>query len=346
MSSGNYDFGLPVPCFIIAEAGVNHNGRLDLALRLVDVAVEAGADAVKFQTFIAEQVMSSGAPKAAYQQQTTGADESQLDMVKRLQLDFDSFRQIKDYCDRRGILFLSTPFDWTSADFLDDLGVPLFKVPSGEVVNHPFLEYLARKGKPIIMSTGMCYLSEVDEALRVIRRYNNQPLALLHCTSNYPAAVADVNLLAMQTMSAAFQLPVGYSDHTQGIEIALAAVALGARVIEKHFTLDKTLFGPDHLSSLEPQELQAMVHGIRKVEGSLGHGRKEPAPSEADVAAVARRSLVAACDLPAGTVLTEAHIAILRPGTGIPPMLRTYLLGRTVRTAISVGSLLEWRQLI
>ncbi len=330
------------PCFIIAEAGVNHNGDLALAMRLVDIACKAGADAVKFQTFRAEKVISPVAPKADYQKHTTGEDETQLEMVRRLELSGDHFRKLYDYCHQRGILFLSTPFDDESANFLDHLGVPALKIPSGEVTNHPFLEYIARKGKPIILSTGMSFLSEVDEAVRVIHQTGNRQLILLHCVSNYPANPADANLRAMQTLAAAFQLPTGYSDHTPGIEVALAAAALGACVIEKHVTLDKNLPGPDHRASLEPGELAAMVQGIRTVEMALGHGRKEPTTSEASTAIVARRSLVAACDIPAGATLTEAMIAIRRPGTGLPPSMRPYLVGRTARTSIPAGSLIAF----
>ena len=333
------------PCFIIAEAGVNHNGSLEMARQLVDVAAQAGADAVKFQTFKAEKVVSRQAPKAAYQLQTTDTGESQLDMVKRLELPFDAFRELYDYCQAKDILFMSTPFDEESADFLDELGVPVFKVGSGEITNWPFLEYVAHKGKPMILSTGMSYLSEVDEAVRVIRDAGCDQLLLLHCVSNYPADPAGANLRAMHTLATAFGVPVGYSDHTLGIVVAIAAVALGACVIEKHFTLDRGLPGPDHRASLEPGELVVLVQGIRAVEAALGHGRKEPAISEANTAAVARRSLVAARNIPAGTMLTEELMAIKRPGTGLPPAMRSYLIGRTVRTTIPAGVLLTLEML-
>lgn len=328
------------PVFIIAEAGVNHNGSLEMARQLVDVAAQAGADAVKFQIFKAEKVISPQAPKAVYQLQTTNTSESQLDMVKRLELSFDDFRELYACCQDRGILFMATPFDEDSADFLNELGMPVFKIGSGEITNWPFLEYAARKRKPIILSTGMSYLSEVDEAVRVIHDAGSDQLVLLHCVSNYPANPADANLRAMHTMATAFGVPVGYSDHTLGIEVAIAAVALGACMIEKHFTLDRTLPGPDHQASLEPDELKTLVRGIRTVEVSLGHGRKEPAASEANTTAVARRSLVAAQDIPAGAVLTEDLIAIKRPGTGLSPAMRPYLIGRTARTTIPAGTLL------
>jgi len=330
------------PCFIIAEAGVNHNGSLEMAKRLVDAAVKAGADAVKFQTFKAEKVVSSHAPKAAYQKNTTDPAESQLEMIRRLELPYEAFRELKVYCDQRGILFMSTPFDEDSADFLDSLDVPVFKVPSGEVTNHPFLKHVAQKGKPLIMSTGMSYLSEVDEAFRVVWDAGNEQLVLLHCVSNYPADPADVNLRAIQTMSAAFQVPVGYSDHTLGIEIPLAAVALGACVIEKHFTLDRDLSGPDHRASLEPAELKAMVDGIRSIEQALGNGRKIPASSEDDTRRVARRSLALKEDLPQGVLLQASMLTALRPASGISPNLVSHVVGREAARQLRAGAILQW----
>ena len=333
------------PCFIIAEAGVNHNGSLEMALQLVDVAAQAGADAIKFQTFQAEKLVSSQAPKADYQLQTTDAGESQLAMLQRLELSFDAFRELFAYCRTRGILFLSTPFDDESANFLDDLGVAAFKIPSGEVTNLPFLTHVARKGKPLIVSTGMAYLGEVETAVRTIGATGNQALVLLHCVSNYPADPADINLRAMATMGAAFAVPVGYSDHTMGDEVALAAVALGACVIEKHFTLDRTLPGPDHGASLEPEELGHLIQGIRRVESALGHGRKEPVASEINTASVARKSLVAEHEIGVGTQLTDRHIGIKRPGNGLPPMMLPYVLGRTARVHIPAGAVLSLEML-
>jgi N-acetylneuraminate synthase len=331
---------------VIAEAGVNHNGDLDMALQLVDAAAAAGADAVKFQTFIANRVISASAPKAKYQLQTTCATESQLDMIRPLQLSPQAHRELSDYSQERGVLFMSTPFDEDSVDLLDELGVPVFKIGSGEITNWPFLEYIARIGKPIILSTGMSYLSEVDEAVRVIRNAGCRQLLLLHCVSNYPAAPDDANLRAMETMMRAFQVPVGYSDHTPGIEVSLAATALGACVIEKHFTLDKNLPGPDHRASLEPSELAALIKGVRTVEAALGHGEKRPAASEVNTAAVARRSLVAAQDINAGTVVTREMIAIKRPGTGLPPAMHSYLVGRTTRTNIPADTLISLEMLV
>lgn len=333
------------PCFIIAEAGVNHNGSLEMARQLVDMAVQAGADAVKFQTFKAERIVARDAPKAEYQVRNTGNTESQFEMISRLELSPEMHRDLWNYCNGLGILFMSSPFDQQSADLLADLDVAVFKIPSGELTNLPFLDHVAQKGKPMIVSTGMANLSEVETAIHTIHQANNRDLMLLHCLSNYPADPADVNLKAMATMTMAFQVPVGYSDHTTGIEVSLAAVALGACIIEKHFTLDRNLPGPDHPASLEPEELASMVRGIRTIEASLGHGRKEPAASEANTAAVARKSLVAAQDLPAGQRLTEAHITVKRPGTGLPPSMITHVLGRTTRVAVPAETLITLEML-
>jgi N,N'-diacetyllegionaminate synthase len=332
-------------CFIIAEAGVNHNGSVERARQLIEVAVQAGADAVKFQTFRAERVVTPDAPKAAYQLRNTGIVESQYEMLRRLELPQEAHRELMSYCSEHGILFMSTPFDEDSADFLDELGIAVFKLPSGEITNLPFITHVARKGKPLIVSTGMACMSEVETAVGSITAAGNRDFVLLHCVSNYPAEPADVNLRAMRTMLETFNVPVGYSDHTQGIEVSLAAVALGACVIEKHFTLSRDLPGPDHRASLEPDELSAMVRGIRTVEAALGHGRKEPAASEAETVAIARRSLVAACDIAAGTKLTEDLIAIRRPGTGLPAAMLPKVVGRTMRVPARAGTLLTLEML-
>jgi N-acetylneuraminate synthase/N,N'-diacetyllegionaminate synthase len=331
--------------FIIAEAGVNHNGDLTLARRLVEAAAAAKADAVKFQTFRAERVAGPASPKAAYQLATTGRETSQLDMLRGLELPREAFAELQRECEARGILFLSTPFDEESADLLEKLNVPAFKIPSGEITNVPLLAHVARKRRPIILSTGMSTMEEVRAAVETLRQAGATQLILLHCVSNYPADPRDANLRAMAAMAEAFQVPVGYSDHTPGIEVALAAVALGACVIEKHFTLDRTLPGPDHRASLMPQELEALVRGIRIVESSLGDGRKRPMPSEADTAAVARRSLAAARDIAAGQTLTEDAIEILRPGGGLPPALRPAVVGRTATVDILAGTPLTWDML-
>jgi N-acetylneuraminate synthase len=316
-----------------------------MAFRLVDAAAEAGADVVKFQTFKAEEVVSPVAPKADYQVQTTGGAESQLEMVKKLELSDDAFRQIQRRCVEKGIVFLSTPFDKGSADLLEEMGVEAFKIGSGELTNLPFLAYLARKGKPLILSTGMSNLDEVVASVEALRAAGNKDLVLLHCVSNYPAAPASVNLRAMKTLEERFDVPVGYSDHTQGIAISLAAVALGACVIEKHFTLDCNLPGPDHRASIEPHELAEMVRGIRMVQTAIGDGIKRPVSEEMSTAAVARRSLVAAADLPAGTVLTADHIAIRRPGSGLPPSMYSQVVGRRLLAELGAGNLFTMEML-
>jgi N,N'-diacetyllegionaminate synthase len=328
------------PCFIIAEAGVNHNGDTGMAMRLIQSAAQAGTDAVKFQTFKAERLASPQAPKAIYQEENTLKHESQLEMLHKLELPTDAYPALMEECNKHGILFLSTPFDEESANMLDSLGMEMFKISSGDLTNLPLLIHIARKGKPMILSTGMSYLSEVDVAVRTIFAAGNQQLALLHCTSSYPANPADINLRAMNTMAQAFHTPVGFSDHSMGIEIPLAAVAMGASIIEKHFTLDRNLPGPDQRASLEPSELGSLVKGIRKVESALGHGRKEPVEAEADTAAVARKSLVARQNIPAGSRLEESHIVIMRPGTGLPPAMLPYMVGRIARQNISAGTLI------
>jgi N,N'-diacetyllegionaminate synthase len=331
--------------FIIAEAGVNHNGSIDLALRLVDAAKASGADAVKFQTFRAQRLASRAAHKAAYQERTTANTESQFQMLQRLELDVTAHRRLMDYCQQIGILFLSSPFDMESADLLAEMDLPLFKVPSGEITNWPFLKHIARKGKPMIVSTGMSTLGEVEEAVHVLREAGASQLTLLHCVTEYPAPYNEINLRAMQTLKTAFGLPVGYSDHTPGIEIAVAAVALGAEVIEKHLTLDRALPGPDHHASLEPAEFAQMVSSIRHVEQSLGKGIKGPAPCEVPNIAVARKSVVAARGLAAGHTLVAADLEIKRPGNGLAPKLLPALIGRTLRVSVREEELLDWNHL-
>jgi N-acetylneuraminate synthase/N,N'-diacetyllegionaminate synthase len=326
--------------FIIAEAGVNHNGDLEMARKLVEVAVAAGADAVKFQTFRAEAVASPNAPKAQYQIDTTGNSETQLEMLRRLELSPRAHHEIQELCRKSGIIFLSTPFDEAAADLLAQFDVPAFKISSGDITNLPLLAHVARNGKPVILSTGMSDLDEVAEAVTAIQNEGCDQLILLHCVTNYPASATDINLRAMRTMTEAFGVPVGYSDHTTGIEIPMAAVALGACVIEKHFTLDRDLPGPDHRASLEPAELRAMIEGIRKVEAALGDGRKAPANSELDTARIARRSLVAVGDIRAGTRIVREMIAAKRPGTGLPPAKLSLILGRTALVDITAGSML------
>lgn len=341
---GDRPVGPGAPCFLIAEAGVNHNGQLDLACALVDAAAAAGVDAVKFQTFRAEELATPDAPKAAYQEAAV-LRESHLEMLRWLELDPKDHRALSDHCRTRGVRFLSSPFDSESADLLADLGVEAYKVGSGELTNHPLLAHLARRGLPILLSTGMANLGEVEAALQTIEANGAPDVALLHCVSAYPAVAEDANLRAMHTLATAFGLPTGYSDHTKGIEVALAAVALGAVLLEKHLTMDRTLDGPDHAASLEPDELAAMVRSVRAVEVALGDGRKRPAAVERECADAARRSLVAAQDLPEGTVLTAPLIALRRPGTGLPPALLPHVLWRTLRVDVRQGDLLTLEML-
>jgi N,N'-diacetyllegionaminate synthase len=338
---GPKNIGSGEPVFFIAEAGVNHNGDLHRAKNLVDAAAEAGADAVKFQTFRAEELVSASAPKARYQKETTGTDESQLEMIKRLELSADAFRELSKHCESRKILFLSSPFDPQSVDLLENLNILAYKVPSGEINNWPFLEHIASKHKPVILSTGMCYLSEVDEAIRVLESAGCTELALLHCTSSYPASAASSNLRAMQTLATAFQKPVGLSDHTLGPEIPLAAVALGGCIIEKHLTLDKSLPGPDHQASMDPIELRSLIRAIRNVESAMGDGIKRPNASEEDVRNVARRSILTRQVIPQGVRITRDMLVFKRPGTGIPPSKLSTVVGRRAAREIPADTLIQ-----
>jgi N-acetylneuraminate synthase len=331
--------------FIIAEAGVNHNGSMELAFKLIDAAKASGADAVKFQTFRADSLASRSAHKAVYQKRTTDVAESQVEMLRRLELDSAMHVRLINHCREVGIQFLSSPFDAESADLLDEMKVPLFKIPSGEITNLPFLQHIAGKHRPVIMSTGMSNLGEVEEAVHTLQAGGVIDLTLLHCVTEYPAPYAEVNLRAMQTLKQAFGLPVGYSDHTPGIEIAIAAVALGAEVIEKHFTLDRALPGPDHRASLETGELKDMVTAIRNVETALGSGIKVPAPCELPNISVARKSVVASRPMPAGHRLEAGDLNIKRPGQGLSPKLVSVLIGRTLRIAIDEDELMSWDHL-
>jgi len=342
---GERRVGVGEPVFIIAEAGVNHNGDLGLARQLIDVARTSGADAVKFQTFRADRIATAAAPKAQYQLRTTDSAESQFEMLRKLELSPAAHRELQAYARERGILFLSTPFDEESALLLAELDVPVFKISSGDLTNLPLLDAVARMGRPLILSTGMSNLEEVREAVETVRAGLCDELILLHCVSNYPADASDVNLRAMRTLADAFHVPVGYSDHTEGTAVALASAALGACVIEKHFTLDRNLPGPDHKASLEPIDLAEMIRGIRLVEAALGHGRKECAESERETALVARRSLTAARDIPAGTKLTREMIVARRPGTGLAPSLLPRLVGRTLKAPLAAGCLFSLEML-
>ena len=311
---------------IIAEAGVNHNGSLDMAKKLVDTAHACGADIVKFQTAKLDSLVSKSAHMADYQKKNTGVEESQKDMLKKLLLDFDEFVELADYCKKVGIMFLSTPFDIESIHFLKDMQ-DIWKVPSGEITNYPYLVEIAKTGKKVILSTGMADMEEIQSALDVLKNNGTKDITILHCTTEYPAPIKDVNLNVMKTFRSAFGLPIGYSDHTQGIEVDIAAVALGAEVIEKHFTLDRNLPGPDHKASLEPSELKAMVDGIRKIELAMGTEIKRPSEVELKNRDVARKSIVAKAIIKAGDILTENNITTKRPGTGINPMRWNEVIG-------------------
>jgi len=329
------------PCFVIAEAGVNHNGNVALAHQLVDAAATAGADAVKFQTFEPDRLASPAARKAPYHIAVTDASETQRDMLRRLSLRPADFRALKAHAEDRALIFLSTPHDEPSADVLDELDVVAFKIASGDVTNHPFLAALARRGRPLLLSTGMSDLAEVAAAVRVIRDAGNPPLALLHCVSSYPAPIGAANLRAMAAMRVAFDVPVGYSDHTLGLETALAAVALGACVLEKHLTLDRSAPGPDHATSVDPPTFHALLEGVRRVEEALGTGVKAPHPCETDVRVAARKSLHFARDVAAGEVIGPADVEARRPGSGIAPARLHEVLGRTIRVARNAGSMVE-----
>lgn len=328
--------------YIIAEAGVNHNGDVEKAVQLCRAAKEAGCDAVKFQTFKADAVVTASASKADYQQSTTGTG-SQLDMIRALELPWPAFVELNRECKRLGITFLSTAFDHASLASLDALEVPAHKIPSGEITNLPYLRHVGRYGKPVILSTGMATLGEIEAALEVLEQAGTprDRVTVLHCNTEYPTPMADVNLRAMLTIRDAFGVAVGYSDHTVGIEVAIAAVALGATVIEKHFTLDRNLPGPDHKASLEPDELKAMVAAIRNIEQVLGDGIKRPSASEAKNKPIARRSLVAACAILRGEVFSETNLAVKRPGTGLSPMRWDEVLGRRAPRDFSPDELIE-----
>lgn len=305
---------------IIAEAGVNHNGNLNLAKKMVDVADDAGADYVKFQTSIPELLLTANAEKADYQKHNTDANENQIDMIKKLMLSYDEFIELKNYCEEKKCNFLSTAFDVKSVYFLKKIGIQLWKIPSGEVTNYPYLKAISKYHQPIIMSTGMCTIQEIREALQVLVGSGANDITLLHCNTQYPTPFEDVNLKAMLTLEKEFQVKVGYSDHTLGIEIPIAATAMGATVIEKHFTLDRSWEGPDHKASLEPNELKQMVQSIRNIEVAMGDGIKTPTVSEIPNIAVARKSIVALTSIQKGEILSKENITTKRPGTGISPM--------------------------
>jgi N,N'-diacetyllegionaminate synthase len=315
--------------FIIAEAGVNHNGDLEMARKLIESAAAAGADAVKFQTFKAVKLASRFAPKAEYQKLSNDADSSQLEMLKSLEMDEPAHRELISHCKAAGLKFLSSPFDLESIDLLHSLGLEIFKIPSGEITNLPYLRKIGGLGKKVILSTGMSDLGEIEDALNVLVKAGTLlgQIAVLHCNTEYPTPMEDVNLKCIQTIAQAFQVRVGYSDHTLGIEVPAAAVALGASIIEKHLTLDRSLPGPDHKASLVPQEFKAMVQAIRNIEKALGHSKKKPTASEIKNKSIARKSIVAAKDIRKGEVFSDKNLTIKRPGNGISPMRWDEVIG-------------------
>ena len=315
---------------IIAEAGVNHNGQIELARKLIDVASEAGVDYVKFQTFKASNLASKNAEKATYQKEnTSNKSESQLSMLKKLELTKSMHHQLIEHCKVKGIKFLSTGFDTDSIDFLHNLGMEFFKIPSGEITNLPYLRKIGSLGRPIVLSTGMADMEEISNAIKILTNSgaNISDITVLHCNTEYPTPLDDVNLKAMNTIGEEFGVSVGYSDHTLGIQVPIAAVALGAKMIEKHFTLDRTMEGPDHKASLEPEELKAMVQAIRDIELALGSDEKKPSPSESRNKTIARKSIVASKEIKKGEVFTEENLAVKRPGNGISPMKWDEIIG-------------------
>ncbi|SCX02839.1 N-acetylneuraminate synthase [Lachnospiraceae bacterium YSD2013] len=325
---------------IIAEAGVNHNGDINIAKRLVDKAKECNADIVKFQTFNVDRLAAKSAKMAEYQEHNIGASESQKSMLEKLALTQEEFVDLAQYCENKGIKFLSTPFDIESIKFLDKLQ-DIWKIPSGEITNYPYLVEIAKTRKRVILSTGMSTLDEIDEALAVLRKYGTEEITILHCTTNYPTPMTDVNLRAMETLCNRYKCDVGYSDHTNGIEIPVAAVALGAKVIEKHFTLDRNMEGPDHKASLEPNELAEMVRAIRNVEVAMGDGVKRPTESEKKNIEVARKSIVASKNIKAGELFSEDNITTKRPGTGVSPMRWLEVIGKKAKRDFNEDELIE-----
>jgi N-acetylneuraminate synthase/N,N'-diacetyllegionaminate synthase len=342
---GNKLIGEGESCFIIAEAGVNHNGDIKLAKKLVDVAKEAGADSVKFQTFKAERLVTYNARQAEYQIKNIGKKESQYEMLKRLELSSSDFKKLKEYCDYKGIIFLSSPFDEESADLLENIGIVAFKLGSGEITNSPLLKHVAKKKLPIILSTGYSTMQEVEEAVKIIEKQGNKKIILLHCTSDYPLRLENVNLLAMKTMMDRFKYPVGYSDHTLGLTVPIAAVALGAKVIEKHFTLDRELPGPDHRASATPEELKLFVENIKDVLKLLGSSIKNPTKSEAQCIRLGRKSIVARTDIKKSSKINKDMLIIKRPGTGIYPRYLDKIIGRVAKRDIPKDAIIKWEMI-
>ena len=339
---GNKVIGDGHSVFIIAEAGVNHNGDIDIAKKMVDKAVFSGVDAIKFQTFKTEKLVTGYADMAEYQKCTIGKADSQFNMLKKLELSYENFIEIQEYCKHKKIMFLSTPFDFESADFLWSIGMDAFKISSGDLTNIPFLKHIAKFDKPIILSSGMATLSEIEEAINAINFLESKEIAVLHCTSNYPAKLENVNLNAINTIKNAFKIVSGYSDHTEGIIISIAAVALGANIIEKHFTLDKCMDGPDHKASLSPIELKDMVTAIRNVEMALGNGIKKSTSSEVDTMNAARKSIVASRYIKAGECIKTIDLDYKRPGTGLSPKFYNYIIGKKANRDIKMDELISF----
>lgn len=342
---GDKLIGKDNPCFIIAEAGVNHNGKLELAKKLVDVAKEAGVDAVKFQTFKTANLTTERAELTEYQERNIGKKESQLKMLKRLELSYENFKKLKKYCDKKKIIFLSTPHSKDAIDFLEPL-IPAYKIGAGDLTNLPFLEKIARKKKPIILSTGMATLTEVEGAVRTIKKAGNNKIILVHCTTNYPCPLKEVNLRAMLTLKKELGLPVGYSDHTLGVVVPIMAVALGAEVLEKHFTVDKSLPGPDHSLSLDSKELKEMVEIIRKTEIALGTDIKKPNKSEEKIKKIIRKSIIAKTGISKMTTITKNMLIIKRPGIGIEPKYLNKVIGKRAKKDIKKDTLIKFQDLI
>lgn len=326
---------------IIAEAGVNHNGRLDLALELCKTAKEVGADVVKFQTWKTEKIITRTVAQAEYQAENTGKKESQFDMLKKLELSYDDFTKIKEYCDKIGIQFASTADEEESFDFLVKLGIPFVKISSGEITNIPFLRKMGASKLPIIISSGMSNISDIDIALRTLKESGATDITLLHCTTNYPCPMEEVNLKAMLTLSNAFKIPIGYSDHTKGIEVPVAAVALGAKVIEKHFTLDKNMEGPDHLASTEPDEFKNMVEAIRNIEVALGTGEKTPQKSEIEISKVVTKRCIASKSINVGDVFSSDNVCVKRNDVGFPAKYWDLLIGKNAQKAYEINEAIE-----
>lgn len=327
--------------YIIAEAGVNHNGNVEIAKKMIDKAKEAGADCIKFQTFISTNLVTKKAVKADYQIQQTKSYENQLDMLKKLELSFDEFAELNAYCKLKNIEFLSTAFDFDSIYFLYNLGMKRWKIPSGDITNLPYLIKISKLNQPIILSTGMSTMEDIGLALNTLRNNGSSDITVLHCTTEYPTPYKDVNLSAMLTIKNEFNVPIGYSDHTRGIEVPIAAVAMGAKIIEKHFTLDRNMDGPDHNASLEPDELKAMVSAIRNIEAAMGDGEKKPSESEKKNIVVARKSIIAKTNIKKSEIFTEENITVKRPGNGISPMKWFEVIGQTALRDFEEEELIE-----